>query len=100
MDDYIFYKRETKTVLDWLSSQSSSLGNWASNGTFRSTREITDCAKRLPDKHEVPPFVITALRGAIGARRRVHQWYKELHASVSETSGSDADDAHEAFIAR
>lgn len=100
IDFHLSYKRTTKIALDWLSTQTCSVGNWESKGTFGSTREIIDCVKRLPDRYEVPIFVITALREAIEARRRVHQMYKELHASASVAFAQDSDDAHEAFIAR
>jgi hypothetical protein len=99
IDFYLSYKR-TKIALQWLSTQTCFVGNWESKATFGSTREITDCVKRLPDKYEVPIFVMTGLREAIGARRRVHQMYNELHASASDASAQDSDDAHEAFIAR
>lgn len=97
---YFSYKKLTKTALDWLLTQTRLVGSRESKETFASTREITDCAKRLPDKYEVPPFVINALREAITARRRVRQLYTELHASASDASTRDGDAAHEAFIAR
>lgn len=100
VDFYLSYKRTTKIALDWLLAQTWSVKGWKSKGTFGSTREIADFAKRLPDKCNVPLSVVTALRQAVGARRRVHQMYKELHASGSDASAQDSDDAHEAFITR
>ncbi|PVH96532.1 hypothetical protein DM02DRAFT_674751 [Periconia macrospinosa] len=89
------YKRATKTALQWLSAQPC-----LTEATFRSTREIADSAKRLPDKYDVPAFVIKALREAIGLRRKVHHMYQELHASSSDVSAQDNDNAHGAFITR
>jgi hypothetical protein len=95
IDLYLSYKRATKTALQWLSAQPC-----LTKATFRSTREIADSAKRLPDEYDVPAFVIKALREAIELRRKVHHMYQELHASSSDISAQNNDNAHEAFITR
>lgn len=100
VDFYLSYKKTTKIALDWLSTEPRSVVKWESKGRFRSTREITDFAKRLPRQCDIPPFVINALRDAVETRRKVHLMYKKLHASASNTSVKDSDDAHEAFIDR
>src|ERR1700744_1702138 len=95
IDIYQSYKRATKTALQWLLAQPC-----LTKTTFRSTREIADSAKCLPNEYNVPNFVIQALREAIELRRKVHQLYQELHAKSSDIFAQSDDDAHEAFITR
>lgn len=87
----------TKTVLDWLSSQGSPSATLSSEGTFRNTRAIVDCARSLPPEHRIPSLATDALHQAIKARRRVHGWYKQHVTAPGITPALDADKAHEAL---